>query len=204
MVFNPEGSHLESDLDEFFIDWYEIEGVKKITELSRQVRSLLNFKLDAIKYRFRSIENNSIIKMNTKFHTNKKKFESLVLNFIILLRNIKETAETLEEGIRSLYFNSEKSHLKRLVLITEQIFIEIHYFSEEDLHSHPLFLKILVKLVQEACLVKKCTNAQFSEFYEELGLNYLDLEKELDILIPSRTSEGKIIEEKQHDGVKIS
>ena len=32
-------------------------------------------------------------------------------------------------------------------------------------------------------MVKKCLNAQFSDFYEELRINYHDLEEELEFLL---------------------
>ncbi|MBA7539105.1 hypothetical protein ES705_31383 [subsurface metagenome] len=59
----------------------------------------------------------------------------------------------------------------------------LHYFSEESLHNHPKFLKFSVILVQHLCLMKKCLNAQFSEFFEELEINYNNLEEELEDLI---------------------
>ncbi len=204
MLNNPEDPYLELESEELFLELYKIEGVRNITELSRQVRTFLNYKTETIKYRFRSNEKSLINQTNTKFLNRKQKFEPLALKFIILLRSIKETARTLEEGIQSLFIHTEKSRLKKLEEITDQIFIQIHYFSEENLHNHPLFLKILVKLTQEACLVKKCINAQFSKFFEELGKNYCNLEKELEILIPNRIPEGKVMKEKQHDEVLIS
>lgn len=204
MLNNPEDPYLELESEELFLEWYKIEGVRNITELSRQVRTLLNYKTETIKYRFRSNENTSINQINTKFLNLKQKFESLTLRFIILLRSIKETARTLEEGIQSLLFHSEKSRLKMLEEITDQIFVQIHYFSEENLHDHPVFLRLLVKLTQEACLVKKCIITQSSKFFEELGKNYFNLEKELNILIPYKKPEEKIMKEKQHYEVLTS
>ncbi len=204
MLNNPEDPYLELESEELFLEWYKIEGVRNITELSRQVRTLLNYKTETIKYRFRSNENTSIKQTNTKFFNLKQKFESLALRFIILLRSIKETARTLEEGIQSLLFHSEKSRLKMLEEITDQIFVQIHYFSEENLHDHPVFLRLLVKLTQEACLVKKCIITQSSKFFEELGKNYFNLEKELNILIPYKKPEEKIMKEKQHYEVLTS
>ena len=204
MLNNPEDPYLELESEELFLEWYKIEGVRNITELSRQVRTLLNYKTETIKYRFRSNENISINQTNTKFLNLKQKFESLALRFIILLRSIKETARTLEEGIQSLLFHSEKSRLKMLEEITDQIFVQIHNFSEENLHDHPVFLRLLVKLTQEACLVKKCIITQSSKFFEELGKNYFNLEKELNILIPYNKPEEKIMKEKQHNEVLTS
>lgn len=204
MLNNPEDPYLELESEELFLEWYKIEGVRNITELSRQVRTLLNYKTETIKYRFRSNENTSINQTNTKFLNLKQKFESLALRFIILLRSIKETARTLEEGIQSLFFHPEKSRLKMLEEITDQIFVQIHYFSEENLHDHPVFLRLLVKLTQEACLVKKCIITQSSKFFEELVKNYFNLEKELNILIPYKKPEEKIMKEKQHNEVLTS
>jgi hypothetical protein len=201
---DPEDAYLELESEEILLGWYEIEGVRNIIELSRQVRTLLNYKTETITYRFRSNENTSMNQTDTEFLNLKQKFESLALKFITLLRNFKETARTLEEGIQSLCFYTEKTPLKKLEEITDQIFVQIHHFSEKNLHNHPLFLKILVKLTQEACFVRKCINAQFSKFFEELGKNYCNLEKELEILIPNRIPEGNIIKEKRHDEVLIS
>ena len=199
MEYESEDPYIESEIEENFIEWYEFEGVRKIAELSRQVRTLLNFKTETMKYRFRSNEKFTIKNINTNFLTAKHKFESLALKYITLLRRIKEDAGTLEEGIQSLYFKAEKSRLKQLKEITGQIFIQIHYFSEESLHEHPLFLKLLIKFVQEGCMAKKYIDKQFSKFYEELNMNYFNLEKELDILIPNKIEEGKIRKKKQYN-----
>jgi len=204
MLNNPEDPYLELESEELFLEWYKIEGVRNITELSRQVRTLLNYKTETIKYRFQSNENTSINQINTKFLNLKQKFESLALKFIILLRSIKEPARALEEGIQSLLFHPEKTCLKMLEEITDQIFVQIHYFSEENLHNHPIFLRLLVKLTQEACLVKKCIIMQSSKFFEELGKNYFNLEKELNILIPYKKPEEKIMKEKQHNELLTS
>ena len=204
MLNNPEDPYLELESEELFLEWYKIEGVRNITELSRQVRTLLNYKTETIKYRFQSNNKTSINQTNTKFLNLKQKFESLALKFINFLRSIKETARTLEEGIQSLFFHPEKSRLKMLEEITDQIFVQIHNFSEENLHDHPVFLRLLVKLTQEACLVKKCIITQSSKFFEELGKNYFNLEKELNILIPYKKPEEKIMKEKQHNEVLTS
>lgn len=204
MLNNPEDPYLELESEELFLEWYKIEGVRNITELSRQVRTLLNYRTETIKYRFQSNNKTSINQTNTKFLNLKQKFESLALKFINFLRSIKETARTLEEGIQSLFFHPEKSRLKMLEEITDQIFVQIHYFSEENLHDHPVFLRLLVKLTQEACLVKKCIITQSSKFFEELGKNYFNLEKELNILIPYKKPEEKIMKEKQHNEVLTS
>ena len=63
----------------------------------------------------------------------------------------------------------------------------LHYFSEESLHDHPKFLKFNITLAKNICLVKKCLHAQFNEFFEELEINYDNLEGELEDLIGTTT-----------------
>ncbi len=183
MSYYIEEPYIESEYDDIFYDWYEIEGVRKIKELSRQLRTFFNYKTEVIRYRFRSspiiVENYT----NTKFFSQKQKIESITYEYITMLKKLKKNAQTLEQGIRSLFFGNNKIQLKNLSEITEKLFMLLHYFSEESLHDHPKFLKFNVILAKKICLVKKCLYAQYSEFFEELEINYNNLEGELEDLI---------------------
>ena len=183
MTHYIEDSDFRSEYDGIFNDWYEIEGVRKIKELSRQLRTYFNYKTEVIRYRFRSnsisLENETI----TKFFTQKQKIESLSNEFITLLKCIKKYGQTLEQGIRSLFFGDNKTLLNKLLEITEKVSILIHFFSEKSIHDYPRFLKFIVVLEKNICLVKKCLLVQFSEFYGELEINYHGLEVELEDLI---------------------
>ena len=164
-------------------DWYEIEGARKIKELSRQLRTFFNYKTEVIRYRFRHSPNLVENDTNTKYYSRKQEIESLTREFIILLKKLKKNGQTLEQGIQSLFFDNNKAPLNKLSEITEKLSTLLHYFSEESLYTHPKFLKFSVTLAQHLCLVKKCLNAQFSEFFEELEINYNNLEEELEDLI---------------------
>jgi len=183
MSYYIEEPYIESEYDDLFNDWYEIEGVRKIKELSRQLRTFFNYKTEVIRYRFRSspiiVENYT----NTKFFSQKQKIESITYEYITMLKKLKKNTQTLEQGIRSLFFGNNKIQLKNLSEITEKLFMLLHYFSEESLHDHPKFLKFNVILAKNICLVKKCLYAQNSEFFEELEINYNILEGELEDLI---------------------
>jgi len=66
---NIENEFIDDQTIKLISDWYEIYGVNKIAELSRQLRSLLNFKNHIIILRFGSFESSkksvtSIIKKN--------------------------------------------------------------------------------------------------------------------------------------------
>ena len=191
MSFDVDNSDLGLEVDDILLGWYETEGVRKITELSRQVRSLLNLKTNMIRYRFRSNFNISAKLQDIKFYENKKQFESLALRFIKLLNKINGISRRdIEEEIQILLYQItikqnqiSKSLLKELKDLTFQIFMKIHYFSEQDLYDHPLFLKFLIQLAIEACKTRKSMNHAFSEFYAELGENYHNLEKDLTSIV---------------------
>ena len=191
MMNNIEEHYIESEYEEIFNDWYEIEGARKIKELSRQLRTFFNYKASVIRYRFRPSPNHAKNNTNTTFFTKKQEIELLAHKFIILLKKIKKQGHPLEEGIQALYYDNNKTPLNNLSEIIEKLSILLHYFSEVSLHFHPGFLKFSVKLAQHLCLVKKCLNAQFSEFFEELEINYKGLESDLDILLEKIPS-GKI------------
>lgn len=178
-----EDPYIGSEYDDLFDDWYEIEGARKIKELSRQLRTFFNYKTEVIRYRFRSGPDLAEKDASTKYYSRKQEMESLTSEFIILLKNFKKNGQTLEQGIQSLFFNNNKAPLYKLSEIAEKLSTLLHYFSEESLHTHPKFLKFIVILAQNICLVKKCVFAQFNEFFEELEINYNNLEGELEDLI---------------------
>ena len=178
-----EDPYYGSEYDEIFNDWYELEGARKIKELSRQLRTFFNYKTEVLRYRYRSSLNLTENDINTKFISRKQETESLTHDFITLLKNLNKPTQTLEEGIRSLFFNNDKACFNKLSAITEKLSTLLHYFSEENIYDHPRFLKFIIVLARNICLVKKCLNAQFSEFYEELEINYGNLDEELEDLI---------------------
>ncbi|MCJ7647859.1 MAG: hypothetical protein MUP85_04545 [Candidatus Lokiarchaeota archaeon] len=183
--------YLESEYDEIFNDWYEIDGVRKIKELSRQLQTFFNYKTELIRYRFQSSPNPTQYYSNTNFFSRKKEIESLTHDFITLLKTLKKDGQILEQGVHSLFLKNNKSQINKLSIIIEKLSILLHYFSEESLHNRPKLLKFNVSLAQTLCLVKKCLYAQFCEFYGELEINYHSLNGELEILI-EKTSSMKI------------
>ena len=193
-----EDSDFGLEYEEIFNDWYEVEGARKIKELSRQLRTFFNYKTEVLRYRFRSSPNLTENYTNPKFLSRKQDIESLTHEFISMLKKLKKKAQTLEQGIRSLFFGNYKTQLRELSEITEKLSMLLHYFSEESICDRPKFLKFSVILAQNICLVKKCLYTQFREFFEELEINYYNLEGELQDLIvvtPFRKEQSK----KQHE-----
>jgi len=194
MSFDLDNPYLDFEVNDLVYGLYETEGVRKITELSRQIRSLLNLKTNTILYRFCSNSNIYTKSKDVSFFENKKQFESLALKFIKLLNKINGISRRdIEEEIQNLFYQVaiKRNHLSRNLLkeledLTFQVFMKIHYFSEQDLYEHPSFLKTLIQIAIEACKICKNMNHPFSEFYAELGANYHNLEKELASIIPEK------------------
>ena len=186
-----EDPYVGSEYDDIFNDWYEIEGVRKITELSRHLRTFFNYQAEVIRYRFRPSPNLAENDTNTKFFSRKQEIESLTREFIIFLKKFKKNGQTIEQGIQSLSFDNNKTQMNKLSEITEKLSMLLHYFSEESIYDHPKLLKFNVILAQHLYLVKKCLNAQFSEFFEELEINYNNLEGELEHLFETMLNDKK-------------
>jgi len=58
---------------------------------------------------------------------------------------------------------------------------------------HPKLMKFIVNLTREACTVCKILNHWSSRFYDELRINYMQLNDELTKLIPELQPEKKIV-----------
>ena len=198
-----EDTTFESEFDETIGNLYEIEGLKKIKELSRQLRTFFNYKTEVIKVRFRSNANITNNYVNTNFYDHKQEVESLSYEFITILKGLKRSTETIEEGIQNLFFENNKTQLIKLLELVEKLFKLIHIFAEEEICSHPRFLKFIVILTKNVCMTKKCLNAQFKEFYEELEINYHHLETELDTLL-EQAPKGMIKKSKKSMEEKLS
>ncbi len=192
-----EDPYFESEYDEIFNNWFEIEGKRKIKELSRQLRTFFNYKTEVIRYRYQPSQILAEKDINTTFYSQKQEIETLTRDFIIKLRSFKKNGLSLEQGIHSLLYNNCRTRLKGLSEIAEKLSMLIHNFSELNLHNHPRFLKFIVVLVQNILIVKKCLNARFSGFYEELEINYNGLERELATLLENTPSVKIKIPKKQ-------
>lgn len=182
---------IELEFEEIFNDWYEIESVRKIKELSRQLRTFFNYKAQVIKYRYRTKVNPIENELSTVFNKRKKEFEGLTHELILLINQVKKNGHSLKESIQILFHYHENKQTSKLNNITEKLFIILHHFSEENLQIHPKFLRFTMNLADHLCIVKSCLNAQFRGFFEELENNYSKLKEELDELIKNTTFKKK-------------
>lgn len=200
--------YTESEFDVLFNEIYEIKGISKIKELSRQLRTFFNYKAEMIRYRFRanvpSDHFSNKISTNNKLYTQKREIESLSQDFITLLTNIKRNDTTLEQEIYYLHFNKNPKKINKLSRLTEKISTLIHFFSEEGIYDRPKVLKFIVVLAQHACFVNMYLKAEFSAFYEELKMNYQNLEKELNDLLGEVSSvKNRITMKRREEGLLL-
>jgi len=89
MSLNFEGSYLEYDSDDIPFSLYEIHGLNKIKELSRQLRTYINFKTATMQYRFRPKNITGLNGVDEKCHETKKNLKQNASKFIKLLFKIK-------------------------------------------------------------------------------------------------------------------
>ncbi len=181
-----ELSYIDYDDDEFSPNWYNIECVKTISDLSRQIRTLLNYRAAIIYHRLRSNDISHENIPNIKFQEKKEKFEILALKYIKLLNKLKDYGD-VEDGYQNLLKfrnKSNSSFLKDLLNLTNQLFTFIHYSSEDNELLRIPFLKVVVRIAQEACKTQMNLKEQQFEFFKELSENYKSLENEITISNP--------------------
>ncbi len=180
-----ELSYLDYD-DDRFPNWYNIECVKTISDLSRQIRTILNYRAAIIYHRLCSndvsYDNNAIVKLQGK----KEEFEWLALKFLKLLNKLKDYGDVEDGYLHLLKFRNKSNSyfLKDLMNLTNQIFTYIHYFSEDNKFLRIPFLKVVMKIAQEACKTQMYLKKQQFEFFKELSENYKSLENEITISNP--------------------
>jgi len=199
MNINFESPYMEYDSDGIPYSLYEIHGLNKIRELSRQLRTLVNFKTATIRHRFRPKTISYLTVVDKKCAETKKKLKQIASEFLQLLTKIKGNGISYESELiriseRVKFAKDMISHnlLTGLRETTQNLFITIHKLSEQEIHLQPKFLKFCVNIIQEACTVLKILYHSVSGFYEELRLNYHQLYDELVMLIPEAEAKKTI------------
>lgn len=183
-------SFSEYDEDSEFLEWYSIEGSNRISELSRQLRSYLNYKNAIIRYRFTGsqkanniLNNDSILKRGSELFSEYSRYTvllnkigadevSIVKQILILKNKVQIQPNALEINL-----------LKEIKRIDGNMWENLHILSEFELHYHPQLLHMAIKV---ACILSSVEGVFFSlftDFYSELKNSYLQLEKELSELL---------------------
>jgi hypothetical protein len=203
MKFNSNGPYIEYDSDDNPCSIYETNGINRINELTRQLRTFLNYKAAIIKYRFRPNTINQPTLLDIKSTETSKKLKQNASEFIKQLKKIKGKGISYEcelirmlERVRFAENVISNKLLTDMKETTQNLFTIIHELSEREIHLQPNLLKFTINLTQDACKVFKIFNSWALEFYEELRVNYHQLYDELTLLIQNEGVE-KIVRERR-------
>ena len=178
--------YLEYEEENIFHEWYLIEGEERISELSRQLRTFFNYKQSIIHLKFstpRNYTKNSHSELISRYENDLITHTS---RFIVLLKNLGvkdgDIAEKIKKYTKKLNLNPERADIEKLQEInkySKKIWEILHILSELGLYNNQSLLKNAIKISCISCTVKTALFPQFSNFYNELKKNYIQLEKEL-------------------------
>lgn len=177
----------QSDND-YFSDWYSLEGNESLNELSRQFRTFFNYKYLIIRSKFSKINKSTKLTNNDKIFSCKSKMFNLSSQLINLLNeigvengNIVEKIQILKQKVGRFPIKPDILLLKKIKILTEEIWAYLHIISELELYNHPKLLKIAISIANIVSSVKGAYNLILLDFFIELRRNYLQLEKEIEI-----------------------
>ena len=204
IINNPYISEYDDD-----IDLYSIECYERINELSRQLRSFLNYKKAVIQFRFSKLKKSDITLKNNPTKKWEGKLSSLIPQYVSKLKiigvkegNVAERILILLEKVRTQPKSYEINLLKEIRNLGNKIWEIIHVLSELDIYHQPHLLKVAIKIADTLCRAESTFFSIFSDFYNELKLNYIQLEEELSGLLQTN-EEHQIKRERKKERVKI-
>ncbi|MFX0029096.1 MAG: hypothetical protein ACFE8B_07795 [Candidatus Hermodarchaeota archaeon] len=203
--FLNDSSIFEIEDDSIFLDWAMEEGYEKLNELSRQLRTFLNYKYLII----HQIYSNPLLNTEHNEVPNiSKKFTGFGLEYINLMKILEANDMNLTQKINEIIQKAKLSEkeseieiLKRLKILGKKIWKEIHVLSETEFYNLNL-LRIVIKIAKILCNAEIAYFYPFSKFYKELARNYLQLEEEL-IDLFNLDRENKLTKNKINIKVRI-
>ena len=183
-------SYLDYEEDTEFLDLCVLEASEKISELSRQLRTFLNFKCTLTRFRYSKSREN----MKTPKKEPILKIEGELLSFfsryVTLLKiigveegKIVENIQIQMQEIKTKPNNFKIKILKDIKTLSGEIWKRLHTLSEAEIHPHPQLLNVVIQIAGVSCSVQGAFYFLFFDFYKELKQNYLQLEGELSNLL---------------------
>ena len=186
-----ELTYLDEYIKDEILEWYSIEGAERIKELSRQVRTFLNYRTSMIYLRFSrsqkcdNVKNREII-LKKEIAVNEATSHLLIKLKDIGVYNgnlINEKIQDLFEKIRCLPNNIDINRLKFIKFTSKNIWELIHILSELEIHHHPRLFNRIMNIACIICEIQSVMFYPFSDFYYELKSNYLLLAEEMSDLL---------------------
>jgi hypothetical protein len=197
-----KSSLIDNEPDSECIEWYMLEGSERLFELSRQLRTIINYRSNITRLRFSKTYKHDYNKKNNSILNREKELLSLYRQYANIFSGAGLEQETIEQKIRNIINkvkilpNSlEKNILKDIKNIGKEIWKKLHALSEFELYFHPYLLLMSIKIASILSSTEKVFYSLFSNFYNELKTNYLQLEKELSELL--RINEKEIFKERE-------
>jgi hypothetical protein len=178
----------EQSDDDYFSDWYSLEGNENLNELSRQFRTFFNYKYQIIRSKFSEINKSTKSTNSDRIFSCKNNIFNLSSQLINLLNeigvengNIIEKIQILIQKVGRLPTQPDILLIKKIKVLAEEIWENLHIISELELYDHPKLLKIAISIANIVSSVKGAYNLILLDFFIELRRNYLQLEKEIEI-----------------------
>lgn len=201
---------LEYKEDPDFLDWCALEGSDKISELSRQLRSYLNYKCNLIRARYSESRGDHDIPKRAPILKWEGELSSLFSRLVPLLNSIGVEKGIITEKIqilmRKLTTNPndfEINLLKDIKHLSADIWKRLHILSELEIHRHPKLLYVLIQVAGVLCSTQGAFFIPYLKFYHELKQNYMQLEGELSSLLQFN-NKNQFNEEKDKIRVRIT
>lgn len=173
--------------DSVFLEWYSIEGENQIKELSRQLRTFLNYKSSMILLRYSKPNDIITVEKRTIINQHEKTINNLASQLINLLKTIRIESGGISEYIIKLLDrlkiksidNSDIQQFKKLKKLTGEIWKLIHIISELEIHHSLALFKRILTIVQICCEIEIVMMPIFSNFFQELRMCYIHLEDDI-------------------------
>lgn len=181
---------LEGRGDEGFLEWYYTNGSARISELSRQLRTSLNYKCAVIRLRFSKERKGNNAHKEDPTMTLGSELLSSSYRYVMLLKMIGVEDKTvteklliLMERVKAYKTEFERNLLGEIRQLGSNIWKIVHALSECEVHHHPTLLKMAIKIAHTLTNAENAFSWVTSHFYQELNLSYLQLEEELSGLL---------------------
>lgn len=184
-------TYLDEHVEDEALEWYSIEGAERIKELSRQVRTFLNYRTSLIYLRFSRSQKCDNVKNREIILKKERALNEATSKLLVKLKDIgvyngnliNEKIQDLFKKIRNLPNNIDIKRLKSIKLTSRYIWELIHILSELEIHYHPRLFNRTMNIACITCEIQSTLFYPFSNFYYELKSNYLLLAKEITDLL---------------------
>ena len=194
----------EQDDNDYFSDWYSLEGNESLIELPRHFRTFFNYKYITIRNKFSKINKSTKISNDNKIFSCKNSLLNLSSQLINLLNeigiengNIVDKIQILQQNIGIIPVKHDILILKKIKNLAEEIWENLHIISELELYYYPKLLKLALSIANIVSSVKGAYNIKLLDFFIELRRNYLQLEKEIEVSNPNLLESEKFNEKRK-------